>query len=58
MSEQQRVAIVTGAAGGIGRDLVRACSERGSRSRRSTAPPKVSPSLPKPRRSGSTAPTS
>jgi NAD(P)-dependent dehydrogenase (short-subunit alcohol dehydrogenase family) len=56
MSEQQRVAIVTGAAGGIGRELVLGLLGKGSRSRRSTAPPRVSPISPRQRRSGSTAP--
>ena len=39
MSEQQRVAIVTGAAGGIGRELVLGLLGQGLGSRRSTAPP-------------------
>ena len=57
MSEQQRVAVVTGAAGGIGWELVLGMLGRGSRSRRSTALPKVSPISPKQPRSGSKAPT-
>jgi hypothetical protein len=58
MSEQQRLALVTGAAGDIGRELVLGLLGKGSGSLQSTAPPKVSPSSPKRLRSGSRAPIS
>ena len=56
MSEQQRVAIVTGSAGGIGRELVLGLLAKGSRLRRSTVPLKVSPSSQRRRKCASMGP--
>jgi hypothetical protein len=58
MSEQQRVAIVTGAAGGIGRELVLGLLGKEIKAPQSTALLKVSPNLRKQCRSGSNPPTS
>ena len=57
MSEQQRVAIVTGAAGGIGRELVLGLLGKGLKVAAVDRTAQGWPNSPKRPRSGSTAPT-